>query len=119
MAHQTYPMKMFLLLNPDPEQSAAVARQLEKDPACVKDLFAQKLQAECEGYSNTMAAHILASIALMQSTDIAAVESKHASIRRQLVTKSTQTHPMSANDASLQWGFQSQAQRQQARAAMP
>eukprot|EP00971_Amphidinium_carterae_P133246 2638808-Amphidinium_carterae.1 len=106
MAHQTYPIKMFLLLNPDPEESAAVARQLENDPACVKDLFAQKLQAECGGYSNPMAAHILASIALMQSTDIAAVESRHASIRRQLVTKSTQTHPMSANDASLQWVLQ-------------
>eukprot|EP00971_Amphidinium_carterae_P252899 5020678-Amphidinium_carterae.1 len=41
--HQTYPIKLFLLVDTDSERAATSASQLARDPSCVQDGFSQKL----------------------------------------------------------------------------
>eukprot|EP00971_Amphidinium_carterae_P331881 6465706-Amphidinium_carterae.1 len=99
--HSLYPWKCYKLLT-----DASLGADMQEEPLCLKDAFTIKLQ-EMHGLDNALTVEKLRMLALKQSADIAGLESKHASIRRQVVLKSTQAWPMTFAESSAQWLVQS------------
>ena len=75
-------------------------------PKCLLDSWTKKLKALYPSLEGDEFLYVLETIAKLLKVDITNVESRHASVRRMLVSRSTQTHPMSFGDLSGQWLFQ-------------
>ena len=99
--HQCYPTKLFSLLS-HPEQS----QELAGEPLCLKDTWTAQLQAQYPDFLSEDFVNILRVQASLQMVDIAGIEAKHASIRRQVTLRSVQTWPLSFSRTSAEWLLQ-------------
>ena len=99
--HQGFPYQTFLLLE-DPAKSATIAAQ----PVCLKDGFTRSLASQWTGLDSPQVRAVLEAMATKQPLDISGVEARHASIRRQLHSKSVQTWAMGVTSASGEWVLQ-------------
>ena len=99
--HQQYPVRLYRLLN-QPSEAAAIAAE----PICRKDPWTLQVQARhptLEGGEVEAILHLHASV---QSLDIAGIESRHASVRRQVVAQSVQTCRQAFAKTSACWLLQ-------------
>eukprot|EP00971_Amphidinium_carterae_P351554 6492163-Amphidinium_carterae.3 len=101
LAHECFPLKVFKLVK-EPER----ATEFDNIKACLKDPWVLQLQNTYGslGHPDVMAS--LLSQAMVQLVDIADVEARHASIRRQLTAKSIQTWRLGMTHASAEWVLQ-------------
>ena len=99
--HQKFPFRVFLLL-----RSPSRSDEFSKVPNCLLDSWTKKLKALYPSLEGDEFLYVLETIAKLLKVDITNVESRHASVRRMLVCRSTQTHPMGFGDLSGQWLFQ-------------
>eukprot|EP00971_Amphidinium_carterae_P068578 1357809-Amphidinium_carterae.3 len=99
--HAAFPLKLFSLLR-HPEK----AEQLAATPECLKDNWTLQLQKQFPTFTEPGFLKILQCHALSQKTDISSVEAMHASVRRFLKVKSTQTHVVDLENVSASWIFQ-------------
>ena len=86
----------------NPQQGPALAK--ERD--CLKDQWTLELQRQFPTLSGAEFQAVLQLQALIQPLDIGEVESRHASIRRQVVQHSVQTWRMAFSQASCEWMMQ-------------
>ena len=99
--HTVYPIKLWRLLS-----SPGDALLLSNDPPCVKDDWTNQLQQKYPGFLGAELQAVLQLQATVQLLEIGQVESKHASIRRQVVAHSVQTWRMAFWQASCEWLLQ-------------
>eukprot|EP00971_Amphidinium_carterae_P262368 5204331-Amphidinium_carterae.1 len=99
--HRSFPLAMFSLIH-HPERAA----ELRQCPDCVKDKWTVELQQSYPTFQEPELVDVLISEAQTMHTDIAGIEARHASVRRQLHFRSLQTHPCGLKGASAQWIFQ-------------
>ena len=99
--HSLYPTKLWRLLD-HPEESAAMA----SDPICLKDEWTQAVQGLIPSLDGDRLRAVLRLQSRVQMLDIGTVESRHASVRRQVVQHSVQTWRMGLDQASAEWMFQ-------------
>ena len=100
-SHQTCPVRLYKLLA-DPDLAPTLAEQ----PPCVKDSWTQALQKQYPRFSEPEFMNILIGLGCSLRTDISSIEAKHASIRRQLTSKSIQTWRLGLSQASSEWILQ-------------
>ena len=100
-AHTTYPTKLFTLLT-QPEQAAKLA----SEPDCLKDTWTLQIQRQHPTLSGEDFLNVLRVQASVQMVDIAAIEARHASIRRQVTLRSVQTWPLAFSRTSAEWLLQ-------------
>lgn len=108
--HQRYPTKMFVLLE-DP--GAAVA--LLTDTPCMLDTWSRAFLSRHPTLSGPSCMQELALLAQVAMKDISAIEARHATIRRLLVSGGIQTHTLKFEDLSASWSmlqFRKRHQRQ-------
>ena len=98
--HSQYPFRLFQALH-HPERGG----EFELEPPCLKDPFALHLQ-QLFGFTSEEFRQTLAQHASIMEVDIASIEARHASVRRQLYTKSCQTWVLPVKLASAEWIFQ-------------
>ena len=103
--HQSYPCKIFGLLK-DPSQCA----KLLEDRECCLDPWTAKLRHMYPTLEEPALQEVLYLHAQNIATNIAPIESQHASIRRQLHTR-VQTWPLQFRTCSTEWMFQKLRQR--------
>ena len=99
--HELYPQKLFLGLGA-PETRADLATEGQ----CLKDPFTKQLQNVYPTLEGEQVQAILKMHALHQAVDIGAIETKHASVRRQIVLLSVQTWRREFSEASCHWLLQ-------------
>ena len=99
--HQQYPWRLFLLLD-----SPQLAPDLVAEPACRKDAWTQRLQRLYPEFQGEEFMAILHLHATQQPVDIASIEAKHASIRRQVCMRSVQTWTLGFSHTSAEWLLQ-------------
>ena len=87
--HLLPPFTLFAVLH-DPAQAEIVA----KTPPCLLDEWSQALLLKYPTLSGDECLQVLETHAAIASTNTAPIESKHSSLRRQLVGRSTQTWPL-------------------------
>eukprot|EP00971_Amphidinium_carterae_P352813 6492740-Amphidinium_carterae.1 len=100
--HQQYPMKTYRLIK-EPEFGEAIA----SDKQCVKDNFTLALQAMSADLCAPEVRQILMAHSQLQKTDISGIESRHASIRRSIFSRSLQTWRYGVEAASTDFVLQS------------
>eukprot|EP00971_Amphidinium_carterae_P347988 6490258-Amphidinium_carterae.2 len=103
--HQRYPYRMFLCLS-QPEMAPTLLR----DPLCCLDSWSKQIRETHPSLSGRAFHQCLIAHALCIKSNIAPVEAKHASIRRQLQSK-VQTWPQQFRTCSAEWVFQCLRQR--------
>ena len=96
--HRQFPVCLFRLLN-NPE----LADEFVAVPECLKDPWALKVQESHPTLSGPQMHQTLLLHAELMSTSIAVIEAKHASVRRQLKSRSVQTWSLQASTASAEW----------------
>ena len=96
--HCGYPFQTFRLLA-DPSLSESV----KKAPECLLDQWTKSLRNKYPDMAGEEFTHVLYSVASLLKLDITNIESRHASVRRLLVSRSVQTHPMAFIDLSAQF----------------
>ena len=96
-----YPTKLFKLV-----ESPQLAASMERDVDCLKDEYTQSLEKTFGGFQSEAFKKTLIHHASLTSLDIANVETLHASIRRQMTSRSCQIHTLSLGQASCEWVFQ-------------
>eukprot|EP00971_Amphidinium_carterae_P343627 6483489-Amphidinium_carterae.2 len=101
--HSRFPYRMFKLISRSttPQDILAV-------PPCVLDPWSMALITQFPTLTGAAFEATLHAHALVASTTVAGIESRHSSIRRHLVTRSVQTHPLPAHSLSAQWVLQNQ-----------
>ena len=99
--HRQFPICLFKLLR-HPELAADFIGVSK----CQKDAWTQSVEDAYPSLGGEEFMHILVAHANIQWTDISGVEARHASIRRQLMTRSIQTTTFGIADASAEWVFQ-------------
>ena len=100
-AHCQYPFKVFSLVE-CPEE----AEELTRAPLCVKDPWTRKLQEQYGTLGHPSVRAILITQRLLQKSDISTIESRHASLRRSLLTRSLQTWRFGVGQCSAEWIMQ-------------
>ena len=101
LGHQNYPVALFQLIK-KPHLYAHMCSL----PGCVVGPFCSSLLGKFKAMSEQEMRMLLALHAMLQKTDISAVEATHASIRRDLATHSVQVNALSLQDASAHFMFQ-------------
>eukprot|EP00971_Amphidinium_carterae_P097983 1938607-Amphidinium_carterae.2 len=99
--HQTYPTKLFLVL-----ADRSWGTVLAKDKDCIKDKYTLSLQSMCSTLDSDEIVAALTLHAASQKLDIANIEARHASVRRQIQTRSQQTWTASLAQISGEWLLQ-------------
>ena len=99
--HSGFPFKLFLVL-----KTPARAQEFMNIPNCLKDCWTLALAESFGDFNSAHFRQFLMLQGMIQQTDISNIESRHASIRRQLVSRSTQTTSLSASTLSAEWVFQ-------------
>ena len=99
--HQLLPLRLFRLLR-HPEEGPEIADL----PDCMKDPWTLQLQTKYPRLEGEELRGTLQLQCMVHMLDIGSVESKHASIRRQVVQHSVQTRRMGFDQASGEWLFQ-------------
>ena len=99
--HRQMPYSLFSLLK-QPERAA----ELSQVPGCCLDLFSAGLLESFPGFEGDRCLQVLELHAMLASTNIAHIESKHSSIRRHAVLKSTHTWAHQVRDLSAAWTLQ-------------
>ena len=99
--HQLYPQKLFLLLG-----APSLGATLAADAECLKDDYTKELQRRYPNLEGDELQCVLKMHALHQCTDIGAIETKHASVRRQVVLLSVQTWRREFGETSCHWVLQ-------------
>eukprot|EP00971_Amphidinium_carterae_P178338 3537993-Amphidinium_carterae.1 len=99
--HSCYPYAMFGLLT-----GSKTAGQVLAVPKCVLDPWSTEVCAMFPTLTEMGLYHVLELHCTLASTTIASVESRHSSIRRQLVQRSVQTHVLPLHCLSADWLFQ-------------
>ena len=99
--HRSFPVKLFLLLA-DPSAAA----ELRAIPDCMLDPWSLRLRQRFPSLEGPELMQVLHTVACRTPVDVSHIEALHASIRRMLFLKSSQTHPLSLADLSAQWTFQ-------------
>ena len=99
--HDACPFVTFLVLV-DP----SVADKITRMPPCLLDPWTKRLLDMYPTMQGDELIHIIAAVAEVLRVDISHLESRNASIRRLLTSRSVQTHPMTSADLSAQWVFQ-------------
>ena len=94
--HSLYPVKL----------CPGLGREMAAEPNCLKDDWTLKLQTEYPQLEGAELQAILRVQASHQALDISTIESRHASIRRQVVCKSVQTWRLSLAQLSAEWLIQ-------------
>ena len=82
------------------------AEELSKAPTCVMDEWSRQLHASFPSFSGPGFLETLELHAQLASNSIGVIESRHSSVRRQLATKSVQTHSLQMAALSSQWIMQ-------------
>lgn len=98
--HRAFPTRMFLLMV-QPELASAFA----EEPECLLDPWSRKLREMYPSLAGAEFQSTLLLCALLCWSDISTLESKHASVRRLLVTRSVQTHRSTFDELSAHWLF--------------
>lgn len=99
--HKGFPWRTFLSF-----VDLGIAREVKEASECLLDpwtRFMRRLYPEFQGEELKQVLYTTATLLKVDTTNI---ESRHASVRRLLTVKSTQTHTMSFADLSAQWVFQ-------------
>ena len=98
LPHQHFPFVLFKLLH-DPH----LGQELAESPDCLKDSWSLSMQKQFPGFIGEDFLQVLACIAHSQTTDISTIESRHASIRRSITSKSLMTWTYGVTSASADW----------------
>ena len=99
--HQQFPFALFKLLErPD------LADELRSVPPCRKDAWTISMEETFPDHTDVAFHQTLKLHAELQNTNIANIEARHASIRRQLTARSVQTWALKMTTASAEWVFQ-------------
>eukprot|EP00971_Amphidinium_carterae_P012455 245093-Amphidinium_carterae.1 len=104
--HKSFPTRLFGLLH-DVSQAASI----KAIPSCCKDDWTNMLQQKYPDLQGEEFQHVLLSQSCLIKTDISALEAKHATIRRFLVSKSVQTHKLGLETTSCEWLLQHMRKR--------
>eukprot|EP00971_Amphidinium_carterae_P205385 4076238-Amphidinium_carterae.3 len=96
-----FPMALFQIL-----QNPHRARELWDTPDCLKDAWSLQLAKLYPKYEGAELQALLRLQASQTSVDTSVIEATHASIRRQCVSKSAQTHAIPFEDLSCQYLLQ-------------
>ena len=96
--HRQFPVCLFKLL-----KTPQLASEFSEVSECLKDEWTLQLQRLYPTLAGDAFRQTLLLHAELMSTSIAVIESKHASVRRQLKSRSVQTWSMSASTASAEW----------------
>ena len=100
-AHSQFPVKLFALL-----ECPAMATEMNQIPMCLKDPWSQKIQ-QCYGtLAHPMVKNLVVSQSLLQKCDISTIESRHAALRRNLLSRSLQTWRFGVSQCSAEWIMQ-------------
>ena len=99
--HKCYPVKLFRLLR-EPEMGPDLAAEAP----CIKDAYTQHLQRSHPTLEGEELQASLKMHALHQAVDIGGIETRHASVRRQVVLLSVQTWRRDFSQASCDWLLQ-------------
>eukprot|EP00971_Amphidinium_carterae_P335543 6471461-Amphidinium_carterae.2 len=100
--HQLPPFTLFAVLH-DPDKASSV-RQTE---ACLLDDWSKHILGEYPSLDGEECREVLWAHAAMASTNIAPIESRHASLRRKLLSRSLHTHTMPVAMLSAEFVLQS------------
>ena len=96
--HSLFPWCMFQLV-----QDSSQAARLRGAPDCVKDPWTLHMQEKHPDWTSNEFKHILLLHCALGTTDISHIEARHASLRRQLVAKSTQVKRMRFESVGAEW----------------
>eukprot|EP00971_Amphidinium_carterae_P262011 5197117-Amphidinium_carterae.3 len=99
--HKTFPVKLFTLLL-DPHK----ATELASTKPCLLDNFSAAVLEKYTGLESQECQQVLLLHASLAWTTTARVESLHSTIRRQLVLRSVQTHPLPLEVLSAEYLLQ-------------
>ena len=100
-AHGCFPYVMFRLIkNPDLGESLAMTKP------CVMDPWSRELLRKFPGFCGEMLQQCLHLHAMVLSTSVAGIESRHSTVRRHLTTRSTQTWTLQLKALSAEWVLQ-------------
>ena len=99
--HRLFPIRTFSLL--DCVDVSLKAVELEQTSACVRDTWTQGLLDCFGGLAAEECLQTLHLHGLLGTTNIAAIETRHASVRRHLVSRSVQTWALQVAYASSEW----------------
>ena len=99
--HKVFPVKVFKLLKDESQ-----AQEMSAEPDCMKDGYTKALQARFGSLDNPEVQSILRMHALQQATDIGGIETRHASVRRQVVLLSVQIWRRELSEVSCDWLLQ-------------
>lgn len=105
---RTFPLKLFRLL-----AEPALAGELASAPDCVLDPWSAEMRRMHPSFAGPEFNQKLVLLGQVLMKDISQLESKHATIRRLLLTASVQTHVPSLQDLSSQWSLLSFRRRLQ------
>ena len=101
LPHRQMPYKVFNLLE-NPERGP----EMSGTPPCCLDPFTKGLLQTFPNFAGDDCRHTLDMVAKLASTNIASIESKHSSIRRHSILRSTQTWGQQVKDLSAAWTLQ-------------
>eukprot|EP00971_Amphidinium_carterae_P349138 6490863-Amphidinium_carterae.1 len=99
--HKQMPFALYQILH-----NPMCAEEMSRTEACRMDSFATKLLEQFPGYSGTSCFHTIELNAILATTSIACVESRHASIRREAFLKSAHTWTEEIVNLSAAWTLQ-------------
>ena len=86
--------------------SSCLSREMVADPPCLKDGYTLALQRQHAELTGPEFQSCLRLQAHLQMVDIAGIEARHASVRRQVTARSVQTWRLSLAQASSEWLLQ-------------
>ena len=99
--HRRCPFQTFLMI-PDPTQ----AQRIIDCGDCLHDDWTRALLKLYPTLEGEEVREVVSAVASILKVDISSLETKHASIRRLLTSRSVQTHAISLSDLSGQWVLQ-------------
>ena len=99
--HTLFPVRMFLLLKSKDHAAAILST-----PPCVRGDWANNFIRKHPGLDTDECFFQLTAVAMLWPTDIGMTESRHASIRRVLESRSLQTHRLQFKHLSAEWTLQ-------------
>jgi hypothetical protein len=103
--NRKFPSKAFLVLV-DPEIAREIREIHAASPCLLDEWTLEMLKEHGDQFGDDVSIHKLYTKALLMFKDIGRIEAKHASIRRQLVARSVQTHTVHLADVGSWWVLQ-------------
>eukprot|EP00971_Amphidinium_carterae_P347058 6488871-Amphidinium_carterae.6 len=100
--HQCFPFAMFQLLPPQTVEPDHILQQ----PECVLDEWSVAMRSQFPTLTGHLFQQCLEAHAMVISTSVAGIESRHSSVRRHLTVRSVQTHSLPAQSLSAHWVMQ-------------